>query len=75
MTESHNFPFIRYHHPQGGELEVLKSINWNQVTFDVLCIETEEKFRPNGNSAMITTYLAKRGYVNATSQHGRNSCK
>ena len=26
---------------EGGELEVLKSIHWNHVTFDVLCIETD----------------------------------
>ena len=26
---------------EGGELEVLKSINWHHVKFDVLCIETD----------------------------------
>ena len=27
---------------EGGELEILKSIRWNRVKFDVLCIETDE---------------------------------
>ena len=26
---------------EGGELQVLKSVNWNQVKFDVLCIEVD----------------------------------
>ena len=26
---------------EGGELQVLKSVNWNQVKFDVLCVEVD----------------------------------
>ena len=26
---------------EGGELEVLKSVNWHHVKFDVLCVETD----------------------------------
>ena len=57
---------------EGGELEVLKSINWNEIKFDVLCIETDEIFRPPGYAATITSFLALKGYVNATAQQGRN---
>ena len=58
---------------EGGELEVLKSINWNHVKFDVLCIETDEVFRPPGYAATIILFLASKGYVNATAQQGRNT--
>lgn len=57
---------------EGGELEVLKSINWNHVKFDVMCIETEEQNRPPGYAAHVTSFLAGKGYVNATAQQGRN---
>ena len=59
---------------QGAEFEVLKTIDWAKVKFDVLCIETEKKFRTSGYAAMITAYLGERGYVNSTQQQGRNSC-
>ena len=58
---------------EGGELEVLKSINWHHVTFDVLCIETDEVNRPSGYTATISSFLALKGYVNATAQQGRNT--
>lgn len=57
---------------EGGELEILKSINWHHTTFDVLCIETEPSNRPQNYSAHVTSYLAERGYVNYTGQVGRN---
>ena len=57
---------------EGGELEVLKSVNWNHIKFDVLCIETEEVNRPPGYAAKMTSFLAAKGYVNATAQQGRN---
>jgi hypothetical protein len=41
----------------------------------VLCIETEKANRPEGYAAMITSFLAEKGYVNATSEQGRNTCK
>ena len=59
---------------QGGEYEILKSINWLEVKFDVLCIETDEPNRAPGFGAMITAYLDERGYRNSTSK-GRNTCK
>ena len=57
---------------EGGELEVLKSLDWNHTKFDVLSIETEEVYRPPGYAAKITSFLAAKGYVNATAQQGRN---
>jgi hypothetical protein len=57
---------------EGGELEILKSINWNHTTFDVLCVETEPAFRPPHYDVDMTSYLAARGYQNYTGQVGRN---
>jgi hypothetical protein len=62
-------------HPQGGELEVLKSINWATIRFDVLCIETEPSNRPPNYPQLVTAFLEERGYKNATGQQGRNICK
>ena len=58
---------------QGGEYEVLTSINWAYTKFDVLCIETEATNRPPGFAEKITGYLAERGYKNVTMQQGRNT--
>jgi len=58
---------------EGGELEVLKSINFNHVKFDVLSIETDESNRPLGYADKVTAFLAGKGYVNATAQQGRNT--
>ena len=59
---------------KGGELEVLKSINWDHTRFDVLCIETEEANRPIGYTRRVIDYMAERGYHNRTEQQGRNNC-
>jgi len=63
---------------EGGELEVLKSINWAYTKFDVLCVETsgllehETNNRPPGFADNVVAYLAERGYHNVTGQEGRN---
>jgi hypothetical protein len=57
---------------EGGELQILKSINWNHTVFDVICVETQPKFRPPNYAADVTSYLAARGYQNYTGQTGRN---
>eukprot|EP01034_Spumella_vulgaris_P021969 gene21969-28051_t len=57
---------------EGGELEVLKSINWATIKFDVLCIETEPSNRPPNYPQQVTAFLEARGYKNATGQQGRN---
>ena len=55
---------------EGGELEVLRSINWKRVTFDVLCVELEG--RPTGYADNVRSFLEQRGYFNHTSA-GRNT--
>lgn len=39
------------------------TINWDEVTFDVLCIETEEQYRPKGYEEKITMFLEPKGYI------------
>ena len=53
---------------EGGELNVLRSINWAHIKFDVLCVETEPSNRPPGYADAVTAYLLERGYVAATKQ-------
>lgn len=57
---------------EGAELEVLRSINWSLVKFDVLCIETDPLNRELGFGDKITSYLYDKGYKNVTLQTGRN---
>jgi hypothetical protein len=57
---------------EGGELEVLETINWKHTTFDVLCIETEKINRPEGFEGRITDFLSKHGYKVYT-HAGRNT--
>jgi hypothetical protein len=60
---------------EGGELSILKSIDFNAVKFDVICIETTPNERPPGYAQQVIDFLAPVGYVNATGQVGRNICK
>ena len=54
---------------EGGELEVLRSIAWKQVRFDVLCIETEasdqskKQYRSPGQAEKIKRLLELNGYA------------
>lgn len=57
---------------EGSELSVLKTIQWEKIQFDVLCIETDTSFRPAGFAAAVQEYLESKGYVLAASR-GRNS--
>ena len=57
---------------EGGELSVLRSVDWNAVKFDVLCVETEPCYRPPGYTDALTTFLAEKGYGLYASR-GRNS--
>ena len=47
---------------EGSELEVLKTIDWRRTMFDVLCIETDKNYRPDGYTKSVTDYLSSRGY-------------
>lgn len=59
---------------EGGEFDVLKTINWSVTKFDVLCIETEKIHRPPHYAANITSFLGERGYrPHPPQQMGRNT--
>jgi hypothetical protein len=47
---------------EGGEYSILTTINWQEVKFDVIVIETEPAFRPPGNFDRIKTLLLEKGY-------------
>eukprot|EP01032_Pedospumella_encystans_P011205 gene11205-13044_t len=57
---------------EGAEMQVLNSINWSLVKFDVLCIETDPPNRPKGYAEEMTAFLKKKGYENKYRQIGRN---
>lgn len=56
-------------------MEVLNSINWSLVKFDVLCIETDPPNRPDGYAAKVTAFMQEKGYKDYSGQVGRNICK
>lgn len=47
---------------EGAELTVLKSINWEQIQFDIISVEIEAINRPTGYGKEVRVYLANRGY-------------
>lgn len=49
---------------EGGELDILYSIQWDTISFDVLCIETDKANRPEGFSNNIRLFLDIKGYKN-----------
>jgi hypothetical protein len=58
---------------EGGELGVLDTIDWENTRFDVIVIETEPKFRPQGYFSQVKDFLESRGYVVYVPELGRNS--
>ena len=44
----------------GAEMEILKTIHWSVVKFDVLCIETNPSQRPPGYVAAVTAFMKER---------------
>lgn len=56
-------------------MEVLNSINWSMVKFDVLCIETEPTNRPPGYAETVTEFMKSKGYIDYAGQIGRNRCE
>jgi len=57
---------------EGAELEILKTIAWSEVTFDVISVETERALRKPGFEAKVRAYLASKGYIYDRLQ-GRNT--
>jgi hypothetical protein len=58
----------------GAEFEVLQTFNFEKVTIDVLCIETDSSFRPIGFAEKIIDFMRVKGYEVQT-QIGKNHCK
>lgn len=58
---------------EGGEMNVLQSIDWTFTRFDVLCIETDPENRAPGYRDKVAQFLAGQGYVDFTGQVGRNT--
>lgn len=56
----------------GGELNILQSIDWDKVRFDVLTVETEQKHPNPGNRKKVEDFVISKGYVLAENK-GRNS--
>ena len=60
---------------EGGELDVLKSVDWHSVVFDVIAVETCANcpdMRPPGYLLEVKEFLASHGYV-FDFDHLRNS--
>ena len=57
---------------EGSELEILKTILWDRIRFDIVTIETEKSMRPLFYTENITAYMSERGYVHLMNK-GRNS--
>ena len=55
-------------------MEILKTIHWSVVKFDVLCIETNPAQRPPGYVAAVTAFMKERGYRDFAGQVARNTC-
>lgn len=57
---------------EGGEMSVLHSINFDRVTFDVICVEVDPRYRPEGYASEVSNFLQRHGYVKEFDR-GRNS--
>lgn len=58
---------------EGGELNVLNSIDWNDVIFDVIAVETEPSERPVGYADKMIEFMAEKGYRCIQKLLGRNT--
>ena len=61
---------------EGSELQILESINFKIVRFDVICVETEKTMRPPGYGEQMNALLESHDYklvVTDGQEGGRNS--
>ena len=56
----------------GAELEILETVAYDEVRFDVMVIETEEKYRPKGFKRQVNELLRKFDYK-FIADKGKNS--
>jgi hypothetical protein len=64
---------------EGAELDALHSIPWKKdkedgLTIDVLCIEVEPKFRPEGYPEKIIDFLKDKGFQPYSHLQLKNQC-
>jgi len=57
---------------EGAELSILQTIDFKNVTFDVVTVETEKKFRPPDNYDKVCALMDANGYRKSWDQ-GRNT--
>ena len=57
---------------EGAELEILKSIDFKILRFDIISVETEKAYRPLHYEANITEVLTTQGYLKIWCK-GRNA--
>ena len=57
---------------EGGELEVLRSIDFSRLRFDIICVETDATFRPQGYGAAVAAFLSANHYK-FLADRGRNA--
>ena len=57
---------------EGAELAILQTIDFRNVTFDVITVETERKFRPPDNYEKVCELMDANGYRKSWDQ-GRNT--
>lgn len=57
---------------EGGEMSVLQSIDFAKVTFDVVCIEIEKRYRPKNYRRDVIRFMKKKGYT-VSMEKGRNA--
>ena len=47
---------------EGAELNVLYTIDWDKIKFDVLCVEVDKTNHPGRIGLELNSYLARHGY-------------
>jgi len=57
---------------ESAEMEVLQTIDWNLITFDILVIETEESYRSNHFKSELINFMKSKNYSHVIDK-GRNS--
>lgn len=57
---------------EGAEFDILKTVSWSEVMFDIISVETERDFRPPGYEAKVKAFLSSKGYKMIL-REGRNT--
>jgi hypothetical protein len=60
---------------EGAEMEVLQTIDFEHIRFDVISVETDPVFRRAGYTETVSQFLATVGYKDVSGQQARNTCK